>query len=201
VAVSGSPIVYQAILKAQAGFQGVNPGTSLALTQSSDDMGLAALQLGSAGVAAISRPLTASEAAIYYSWKIGYQGTRPLYVVMQKWSRNGVLSTDDSQLTKAKAFVNFLASPAGQTAVAGAQVGGVNFSAVTPYVPIPAYDVNLDGNINVLDVGNLIGRWGQNAGSGCKGWIRADINNDGIVNVLDIGQVINHWGQHPTTHP
>ena len=85
---------------------------------------------------------------------------------MKKWNASGV-QTDDTALTKAEAFVDYMASPAGQTEVTEAEVGGVNLSTVPAYVPIPDYDVNLDGAVGLADLGNIIGRWGQT--SSCSG--------------------------------
>ena len=58
--------------------------------------------------------------------------------------------------------------------------------------PCPDWDVNADGNINILDVARVGLRWGE---SGEPGWIREDVNNDGKVNILDVALIGIHWGE------
>jgi hypothetical protein len=52
------------------------------------------------------------------------------------------------------------------------------------------WDVNSDGNTNVLDMIGVSQQWGA---SGFGGWIRQDINSDGIINVLDLIIIGQHW--------
>ncbi len=56
----------------------------------------------------------------------------------------------------------------------------------------PDWDVNQDGNINVLDMVLIGQHWGE---TGSPGWIREDINQDGSVNVLDMVLIGQHWGE------
>ena len=56
----------------------------------------------------------------------------------------------------------------------------------------PAWDVNMDGNINMLDVIGVGNHWGE---SGEPGWIREDVNSDGMINMLDVIMIGNHWGE------
>jgi hypothetical protein len=51
-------------------------------------------------------------------------------------------------------------------------------------------DVNGDGKVNILDIGEIINHYRE---TGAPGWIRSDLNSDGIINMLDIGVVINHY--------
>jgi hypothetical protein len=60
------------------------------------------------------------------------------------------------------------------------------FSDVAPRMP---GDVNLDGNVNVVDLLEVINSWGVPIPGGPP----ADFNNDGLVNVVDLLTVINHW--------
>lgn len=60
------------------------------------------------------------------------------------------------------------------------------FSDVSPRLP---GDVNLDGNVNVVDLLTVINSWGVPVPGGPP----ADFNNDGLVNVIDLLTVINHW--------
>jgi len=48
-------------------------------------------------------------------------------------------------------------------------------------------DVDGSGVVNVLDLLNLLGSWGEQGGP-------ADINGDGIVNVLDLLILLGNWG-------
>ncbi len=58
-------------------------------------------------------------------------------------------------------------------------------------VAFAAWDVNMDGAVNLLDIILT----GQHLGeTGAPGWIRADVNSDGVVSVLDailVGQHLN----------
>lgn len=52
-------------------------------------------------------------------------------------------------------------------------------------------DVNSDGAVNLLDIGEIINFYGKTADQNP----RADINSDGSINLLDLGIVINNYGQ------
>ena len=53
-----------------------------------------------------------------------------------------------------------------------------------------AWDINMDGSVNVLDM-TLVGQdFGQ---TGAPGWIREDVNGDGIINILDLVLIGQHW--------
>jgi hypothetical protein len=54
-----------------------------------------------------------------------------------------------------------------------------------------AWDVNMDGSVNVLDLILIAEDFGQ---TGTPGWIREDVNSDGVVNIEDLIIV----GQHCT---
>ncbi len=56
----------------------------------------------------------------------------------------------------------------------------------------PAWDVNGDGSVNVLDMVQVGLHFGE---SGTPGWIREDVNADGAVNVLDLVTVGLHFGE------
>lgn len=61
---------------------------------------------------------------------------------------------------------------------------------ITIIQPYPDWDVNGDGNSNVLDM-VLVGQlWGE---TGLTGWVREDTNEDGIANVLDMIIIGQHW--------
>ncbi len=56
----------------------------------------------------------------------------------------------------------------------------------------PAWDVNADGSIDVLDMVIIGNHFGE---SGKPGWIAEDINADGSINVLDMVIIGNHFGE------
>ncbi len=55
--------------------------------------------------------------------------------------------------------------------------------------PRPAWDVNKDGVVNILDLTLVASRFGE------TGDIDADVNGDGIVNILDLTLVASHFGE------
>jgi len=62
----------------------------------------------------------------------------------------------------------------------------------TPTPTYPAWDVNMNGCINVLDL-ILVGQhFGE---TGAPGWIREDVNSDGVINVLDLIIIGQHFGE------
>jgi outer membrane protein assembly factor BamB len=54
----------------------------------------------------------------------------------------------------------------------------------------PDWDVNKDGQVNVLDMIGVGQKFGQ---TGTPGWIREDVNKDGEINVLDMILIGQHW--------
>jgi hypothetical protein len=51
-------------------------------------------------------------------------------------------------------------------------------------------DIDCDGQVNVNDLLELLGAWGDTSG-------RADINHDGIVDVTDLLAILGAWGPCP----
>ena len=51
-------------------------------------------------------------------------------------------------------------------------------------------DANIDGAVNVGDLGILAGNWNQSG----KNWYQADFTGDGSVNVGDLGVLAGNWG-------
>ena len=116
-----------------------------------------------------------------------YTAQRQLIAAIRK---DGLDSrTEDSAMVRGDDFVNYLLSPAGQSAVDAA--GFIQVSApVTP--PIPNWDINLDGGVGLADLGAITAKWGQ--ATPWNGWIRADVNNDGAVGLADLGAITSRWG-------
>jgi hypothetical protein len=49
-------------------------------------------------------------------------------------------------------------------------------------------DINNDGQVNILDLSNLLSNWNQTGAN------TADINNDNTVNILDLSILLSKWG-------
>ena len=62
---------------------------------------------------------------------------------------------------------------------------------------IPHYDVNSDGQCNILDFIQIANRLGE---SGSPGWIREDVDKNGIIDIFDIIYVSNHYGESGWTN-
>jgi hypothetical protein len=52
------------------------------------------------------------------------------------------------------------------------------------------WDINLDGNCNILDFVRVSNLYGS---TGASGWIREDVDNNGVVNILDMNLISNHY--------
>jgi len=57
----------------------------------------------------------------------------------------------------------------------------------------PNWDINMDGEVSVLDFNLISNMFGK---TGYPGWIREDIDNNGHVQVLDIAIASNHYGDY-----
>lgn len=57
--------------------------------------------------------------------------------------------------------------------------------------PTCAADMNGDGAVNGIDMGLMLGRWGECAG--CS----EDLDGDGLVNGVDMGVMLGSWGECP----
>jgi ABC-type phosphate transport system substrate-binding protein len=119
-----------------------------------------------------------------------YPAPRELFLAVQKFSSlaAGVSNVNTTNLVKAYDFLNYMASDAGQ-----AFVSQTGFVPVSPSVPFPYGDINLDGVISLPDLGQITGKWAQ-SDAATPGWVRADANRDGNISLPDIGQVTGSWG-------
>ena len=85
----------------------------------------------------------------------------------------------------------------GTTLASGSEDGTVLLWDVTPYTvepPAPEYppwDVNRDGQVNIMDVVSVSHYIGEPASASP----RADVNGDGIINILDLLLVTKHIGE------
>jgi len=66
-----------------------------------------------------------------------------------------------------------------------------NTSSVSLLSIPPNWDINIDGNVTVLDFILISNHFNE---MGNPGWIRQDINNNGVIKVLDIVLASNHYG-------
>jgi Ca2+-binding EF-hand superfamily protein len=62
-------------------------------------------------------------------------------------------------------------------------MGAIATKSLSITTVFAAWDVNMDGAVNVLDMTLVAQDLGQ---SGVAGWIREDVNSDGLVNILDL---------------
>lgn len=51
-------------------------------------------------------------------------------------------------------------------------------------------DANLDGVVNLLDLGDMAAHWGDTG----VGWAEGDFDGNGIVNLVDLGFMADNWG-------
>ncbi len=85
----------------------------------------------------------------------------------------------------------------GDTLASGSEDGTVLLWDVTPYTveppapEYPAWDVNRDGQVNIVDVVSVSHYIGEPASASP----RADVNGDGIINILDLLLVSKHIGE------
>ena len=112
----------------------------------------------------------------------------------------GAIITPGQTVSSAGTFatISFTALAAGTSALtlSGVVVGDITGTAVSITVTggsVTVYanwDVNMDGDVNVLDM-TLVGQhWGE---TGANHWIREDVNSDGTVDVLDMIVIGQHW--------
>lgn len=97
--------------------------------------------------------------------------------------------------------IDYLASHYGQTswtldiAADDGKAGTSDLSAMISHVfNTFTGDVNLDGKVDIVDLGILAAHW-QTAGGG---WAAGDFNEDGTIDIVDLGTLASHWQFGPT---
>ena len=74
--------------------------------------------------------------------------------------------------------------------ITGDAFDGTNHRAMVLTPPCVG-DVNGDHQVNTIDPGQLLSKFGQSVVAGTLG----DINGDGVVNTIDLGTLLSHFGQ------
>jgi hypothetical protein len=123
-----------------------------------------------------SQTLTATGGATPYTWTIA-SGTLPAGLSL---SSNGVISGTPT-------------TASGPTSITLKVTDNNNLTAtkvLSITISYAAWDINMDGSVNVLDMTLISQDIGQ---TGTPGWIREDVNNDGVINILDLVLIGQHW--------
>jgi len=68
-------------------------------------------------------------------------------------------------------------------------VGGNHFASLDIAATLPG-DANLDGKVDVTDLGRMGGMFGQSGA-----WADGDFSGDGLIDVIDLAQVGQNFGQ------
>ena len=145
-----------------------------------------------------------SEAVRYISWEQGTYLEGELFNLPAEVGTNeisfastaGMASSaaEGTLLTITFEVVAIKASTLSLTEVVLASGSGTELLVMTQNAEIvepmrPAWDVNQDGVVNILDLTLVASHFGE------KGDIAADVNRDGVVNILDLTLVAGHFGE------
>jgi endo-1,4-beta-xylanase len=140
------------------------------------------LTLADGGATAAVLPHTASSPTVmqFDSLSIGTSST--LDLANNELLTNTALSTIRMQISTGKLI----------TSAAGGALGSVdNGSGSVEVLFTLLGDTNLDGNVNVTDLANLAGNYGDTSGGV---WAGGDFDYDGIVNVADLADLAGNFG-------
>lgn len=115
-------------------------------------------------------------------------------ITLASTAQMGVDTTQGTLLTVKFEVVAITASVLSLTDVILASGSGLSLpvmtqNAVVVEPPRPAWDVNKDGVINILDLTLVASHFGE------TGMIDADVNGDNVVNILDLTLVASHFGE------
>ncbi len=145
-----------------------------------------------------------SEAVRYIAWEQGTYLEGELFNLPAEIGTNeisfastaGMASSaaEGTLLTITFEVVAIKASTLSLTEVVLASGSGTELLVMTQNAEIvapmrPAWDVNQDGVVNILDLTLVASHFGE------KGDIAADVNGDGVVNILDLTLVAVHFGE------
>lgn len=84
--------------------------------------------------------------------------------------------------------IRFIASDTGAASIVEAAIDGVRMNHSATGVTCCPADLNDDGQVDVLDLLDMLHAWGSNPGHA------ADLDGDGNVNVLDLLVMLSAWG-------
>ena len=113
----------------------------------------------------------------------GARGVYPLAdgrVLYSGGTRVGVLNP----VTQQNIIVVNAVSPTGSALASFYWISPYRYPSVCPP------DLNLDGTVDGIDLGVLLGAWGSPSGN-------ADLNADGVVDGIDLGLLLGAWGACP----
>ena len=145
-----------------------------------------------------------SEAVRYISWEQGTYLEGELYDIPAKIGTDEISLASTARVASGAAegrllritfeVVKIKASILSLTEVILASGSGISLPVMTQGAeivepPKPAWDVNKDGVVNILDLTLVASHFGE------TGDIDADVNADGVVNILDLTLVASHFGE------
>jgi hypothetical protein len=111
------------------------------------------------------------------------------YIEENSWSQQAydISSIADNQPT---VYIRWtMGTTDGSWRYCGWNIDDIEIWGVEPSAPCP-WDVNDTGVVNIDDLFEVLGHWGENGGI-------CDVNNDGIVNIDDIFAILANWGPCP----
>ncbi|HSV14602.1 MAG TPA: LamG-like jellyroll fold domain-containing protein, partial [Tepidisphaeraceae bacterium] len=166
-----------------------NAGSSVNFTGTQH---LAALNLASGGAAAMTPAASPASAAIMNVASVIINGTgSSLNLSNNELLTATALATVQTQLDNSQLW----------TSVGGGALGSMIASGQTEVRYTLPGDTNLDGAVDVADLGALATNYGLTSGAT---WAQGDVNYDGAVNVGDLGMIATSYGATPaftTTAP
>jgi hypothetical protein len=106
---------------------------------------------------------------------------------------NGVINEDQlfKMLIEGKTFAEAAWSAARQLSWVNTVVG----DPLMTWKVLLSGDVNMDGLVDMNDLGAMGPYWGTAVTPGGYGWTMGDLNADGIIDMGDIAMVSSSWGQ------
>jgi len=162
---------------------------------------------GSTGAAVLNRPLAALNVASGVTVTITPSAFPFTPAVLQPAAHSFADGSAKLNLTNNEVILNEdLTTAVGR--VTGNQVfttstgGAIGSLALSPTQTELRFtllgDTNLDGTVDVTDLGNLASSYGVT--SGAK-WVQGDTNYNGAVDVTDLGNLASNYGGHLATGP
>ena len=148
---------------------------SITINSTPPSITTSSLPNGTVGVA-YSQTLAVTGGTTPYTWTIA-SGTLPAGLTL---SSGGVISGTPTTA----------GGPTSVTFQVTDSTSATATKSLSITVAYAAWDVNMDGAVNVLDMISVSQHMGE---TGTPGWIRQDVNGDGVINVLDEIAIGQHW--------